>query len=80
MIAPMPKRTPRWYILFVDSENAGVSGPYPFGTAREIARTMAITPALVNIGDRWCNNPIGVAEEHLATELVVRHLDARRRA
>lgn len=54
----MPKRTPRWYILFEDSENAGVSGPYPFGTAREIARTMAITPALVNsaghrVPDEW---------------------------
>lgn len=34
-----------------------------------------ITPALVSIGDLWCNKQISVAEEHLATQMVVSHLD-----
>ena len=37
--------------------------------------TQIITPSLVNIGDLWCNNVISVAEEHLATQLVLQHLD-----
>jgi len=34
-----------------------------------------ITPSLVSIGDLWCRKDIGVAEEHLATQLVLNHLD-----
>lgn len=34
-----------------------------------------ITPALITIGDLWCKKDIGVAEEHLASQLVVSHLD-----
>lgn len=37
--------------------------------------TQVITPSLVNIGDLWCRKSIGVAEEHLATQLVLTHLD-----
>jgi methanogenic corrinoid protein MtbC1/DNA-binding XRE family transcriptional regulator len=34
-----------------------------------------ITPALASIGDLWCRKDISVAEEHLATQLVLGHLD-----
>ena len=34
-----------------------------------------ITPSLVSIGDLWCRKDITVAEEHLATQLVLHHLD-----
>jgi methanogenic corrinoid protein MtbC1/DNA-binding XRE family transcriptional regulator len=34
-----------------------------------------IAPALASIGDLWCRKDIGVAEEHLATQLVLGHLD-----
>ena len=34
-----------------------------------------VTPSLVNIGDLWCREDISVAEEHLATQLVLTHLD-----
>ena len=34
-----------------------------------------ITPALVSIGDLWCNKKISVAGEHLATQIVLSHLD-----
>jgi MerR family transcriptional regulator, light-induced transcriptional regulator len=37
--------------------------------------TQVIAPALVNIGDLWCRKDISVAEEHLATQLVLQHLD-----
>jgi methanogenic corrinoid protein MtbC1/DNA-binding XRE family transcriptional regulator len=36
--------------------------------------TQVITPALVGIGDLWCRKEISVAEEHLATQLVLSHL------
>jgi methanogenic corrinoid protein MtbC1/DNA-binding XRE family transcriptional regulator len=34
-----------------------------------------IVPSLVTIGDLWCGKDIGVAEEHLATQIVLNHLD-----
>ena len=34
-----------------------------------------ITPSLVSIGDLWCSNDISVADEHLATQIVLNHLD-----
>jgi MerR family transcriptional regulator, light-induced transcriptional regulator len=34
-----------------------------------------IAPALASIGDLWCRKDISVAEEHLATQLVLGHLD-----
>jgi len=34
-----------------------------------------IVPSLVTIGDLWCRKDIGVAEEHLATQIVLTHLD-----
>jgi methanogenic corrinoid protein MtbC1/DNA-binding XRE family transcriptional regulator len=34
-----------------------------------------IVPSLVTIGDLWCSKDIGVAEEHLATQIVLKHLD-----
>jgi methanogenic corrinoid protein MtbC1/DNA-binding XRE family transcriptional regulator len=34
-----------------------------------------IAPSLVSIGDLWCSKAIGVAEEHLATQIVLSHLD-----
>jgi MerR family transcriptional regulator, light-induced transcriptional regulator len=34
-----------------------------------------IGPALASVGDLWCRGDIGVAEEHLATEIASRHLD-----
>jgi methanogenic corrinoid protein MtbC1/DNA-binding XRE family transcriptional regulator len=34
-----------------------------------------ITPALTSIGDLWCSKDITVAEEHLATQIVLSHLD-----
>jgi methanogenic corrinoid protein MtbC1/DNA-binding XRE family transcriptional regulator len=34
-----------------------------------------IAPSLVSIGDLWCSKNIGVAEEHLATQIVLSHLD-----
>jgi len=37
--------------------------------------SQVITPSLVTIGDLWCSKVIGVAEEHLATQIVLRHLD-----
>jgi methanogenic corrinoid protein MtbC1/DNA-binding XRE family transcriptional regulator len=37
--------------------------------------SQVITPSLVSIGDLWCTKVIGVADEHLATQIVLRHLD-----
>jgi methanogenic corrinoid protein MtbC1/DNA-binding XRE family transcriptional regulator len=37
--------------------------------------TQVITPSLVNVGDLWCRNDVSAAEEHLATQLVLQHLD-----
>ena len=37
--------------------------------------TQVITPSLTNIGDLWCSKDITVAEEHLATQIVLGHLD-----
>ena len=37
--------------------------------------SQVITPSLTSIGDLWCNNDISVAEEHLATQIVLGHLD-----
>jgi len=37
--------------------------------------SQVITPSLTSIGDLWCNKEIGVAEEHLATQIVLSHLD-----
>ena len=37
--------------------------------------SQVIAPALANIGDLWCRKEISVAEEHLATQLVLTHLD-----
>ncbi|HEY7716969.1 MAG TPA: cobalamin-dependent protein [Candidatus Binatia bacterium] len=37
--------------------------------------SQVITPSLVSIGDLWCIKVIGVADEHLATQIVLRHLD-----
>ena len=37
--------------------------------------TQVITPALVSIGDLWCSKDISVADEHLATQIVLSHLD-----
>lgn len=34
-----------------------------------------VTPSLHHVGDLWCSNVISVAEEHLATQLVLQHLD-----
>lgn len=34
-----------------------------------------VAPSLVSIGDLWCNNDIGIAEEHLATQIVLSHLE-----
>ncbi len=34
-----------------------------------------ITPALIDIGDLWCRGEITVAEEHLASQMVLQHLD-----
>lgn len=37
-----------------------------------------IVPGLANIGDLWCRKEIGVAEEHLATQIALSHLDSLR--
>jgi methanogenic corrinoid protein MtbC1/DNA-binding XRE family transcriptional regulator len=37
--------------------------------------SQVITPSLVSIGDLWCSKDISVAEEHLATQIVLSHLD-----
>jgi MerR family transcriptional regulator, light-induced transcriptional regulator len=37
--------------------------------------SQVITPSLVSIGDLWCSKDISVAEEHLATQVVLGHLD-----
>jgi methanogenic corrinoid protein MtbC1/DNA-binding XRE family transcriptional regulator len=37
--------------------------------------SQVITPSLVSVGDLWCRKDISVAEEHLATQLVLTHLD-----
>ena len=37
--------------------------------------SQVITPSLTSIGDLWCNKDISVAEEHLATQIVLSHLD-----
>lgn len=37
--------------------------------------SQVIAPALANVGDLWCRKEISVAEEHLATQLVLTHLD-----
>lgn len=37
-----------------------------------------IAPALVSIGELWCRKEIGVAEEHLATQITLSHLDSLR--
>ena len=34
-----------------------------------------ITPSLASIGDLWCRKDITIAEEHLATQLVLHHFD-----
>lgn len=34
-----------------------------------------IAPSLVSIGDLWCRGEIGVAQEHLATQIVLSHLN-----
>lgn len=37
--------------------------------------SQVITPSLVNIGELWCSKDISIADEHLATQLVLQHLD-----
>src|SRR6185436_8845669 len=37
--------------------------------------SQVIVPSLASIGDLWCSKDIGVAEEHLATQIVLTHLD-----
>jgi MerR family transcriptional regulator, light-induced transcriptional regulator len=37
--------------------------------------SQVIVPSLVTLGDQWCRGDIGVAEEHLATQIVLSHLD-----
>jgi methanogenic corrinoid protein MtbC1/DNA-binding XRE family transcriptional regulator len=37
--------------------------------------SQVVAPSLVTIGDLWCNKDISVAEEHLATQVVLNHLD-----
>jgi methanogenic corrinoid protein MtbC1/DNA-binding XRE family transcriptional regulator len=37
--------------------------------------SQVIAPALANVGDLWCKKEISVAEEHLATQLVLSHLE-----
>ena len=37
--------------------------------------SQVITPSLTSIGDLWCSKDISVAEEHLATQIVLSHLD-----
>jgi methanogenic corrinoid protein MtbC1/DNA-binding XRE family transcriptional regulator len=37
--------------------------------------SQVIAPSLVTIGDLWCSKDIGVAQEHLATQIVLSHLD-----
>lgn len=37
--------------------------------------SQVITPSLASIGDLWCSKDISVAEEHLATQIVLSHLD-----
>ena len=37
--------------------------------------SQVITPSLVSIGDLWCSKDISVADEHLATQIVLGHLD-----
>jgi MerR family transcriptional regulator, light-induced transcriptional regulator len=37
--------------------------------------TQIIGPSLASIGDLWCRGDIGVAAEHLATQIVSSHLD-----
>lgn len=37
--------------------------------------SQVIAPSLVTIGDLWCSKDVSVAEEHLATQIVLKHLD-----
>jgi len=37
-----------------------------------------IAPALVSIGDSWCNGELGVGDEHLATQIVIQQMDRLR--
>jgi methanogenic corrinoid protein MtbC1/DNA-binding XRE family transcriptional regulator len=37
--------------------------------------SQVITPSLIRIGDLWCSHDVSVADEHLASHLVVQHLD-----
>jgi MerR family transcriptional regulator, light-induced transcriptional regulator len=39
---------------------------------------MLLTPALTEIGDLWASGDIGVAHEHLATQIVLNHMDRLR--
>jgi methanogenic corrinoid protein MtbC1/DNA-binding XRE family transcriptional regulator len=40
--------------------------------------TQVITPSLVSIGDLWCSKNLSVADEHLATQIVLDQLDRLR--
>jgi methanogenic corrinoid protein MtbC1/DNA-binding XRE family transcriptional regulator len=37
--------------------------------------SQVIVPSLASIGDLWCSKEISVAEEHLASQIVLRHLN-----
>jgi methanogenic corrinoid protein MtbC1/DNA-binding XRE family transcriptional regulator len=37
--------------------------------------SQVITPSLASIGDLWCSKELTVADEHLATQMVLSHLD-----
>lgn len=37
-----------------------------------------VAPALVSIGDSWCRGEIGIGQEHLATQIVIKQLDRLR--
>lgn len=37
--------------------------------------SQVITPSLVSIGDLWCSKDISVADEHLASQIVLTHLN-----
>lgn len=37
--------------------------------------SQVIAPSLVTVGDLWCSKDISVAQEHLATQIVLSHLD-----
>lgn len=73
----------RWQIVYAKALTAGDARASSAVIDELVTRSCSlgeiyaqvVAPSLVSIGDLWCNKSIGVAEEHLATQIVLSHLD-----